>query len=64
MPGHTDKKKMDMKKMNMKKMDMKKMNVPNYAKGGMVEKTGLAKVHKGEMVLTKAQAKQLKKMFD
>lgn len=59
MPSHTDKKKMDMKK-----MDMKKMDIPNYAKGGMVEKTGLAKVHKGEMVLTKAQAKSLKKMLN
>jgi len=35
---------------------------PSYAKGGVVKKTGLAKVHKGEKVLTLAQRKQLKKL--
>lgn len=29
-----------------------------YKKGGVVKKTGPAKVHKGERVLTKAQAKK------
>ena len=34
---------------------------PSYAKGGKVMKTGLARVHKGETVLTVAQTKSLKK---
>jgi len=34
-----------------------------YAKGGMVKRTGLAKVHKGEKVLTAKQHATLKKMF-
>ena len=35
-----------------------KMSEPkSYAKGGMVKKTGMAKVHKGEKVLTKKQVK-------
>jgi hypothetical protein len=29
---------------------------PSYKKGGMVRKTGLAKLHKGEKVLTRKQA--------
>jgi len=32
-----------------------------YKRGGRVKKTGFAKVHKGERVLTKKQAKRLKK---
>ncbi|NBW11833.1 MAG: hypothetical protein EBR82_27755 [Caulobacteraceae bacterium] len=36
---------------------------PSYAKGGVVKRTGMAKVHKGEKVLTAAQRKQLKKML-
>ena len=35
----------------------------SFAKGGKVHKTGLAKVHKGEVVLTAAQAKSLKKVL-
>jgi hypothetical protein len=35
---------------------------PSYAKGGVVKKTGVAKVHKGEKVLTVAQRKALKKL--
>jgi hypothetical protein len=35
---------------------------PSYAKGGVVKKTGVAKVHKGEKVLTMAQRKALKKL--
>jgi hypothetical protein len=34
---------------------------PSYAKGGKVMKTGLARVHKVETVLTVAQTKSLKK---
>ena len=35
--------------------------MPSYAKGGRVTKTGPARVHKGETVLTVAQTKALKK---
>jgi hypothetical protein len=35
--------------------------VPSYKKGGKVRKTGLARLHKGERVLTKKQAKHYKK---
>lgn len=35
----------------------------SYAKGGKVRKTGMAKVHKGELVLTAAKHKALKKML-
>lgn len=35
----------------------------SFAKGGKVTKTGLAKVHKGEVVLTASQAKSLKKVL-
>ena len=33
-------------------------NIRGYKKGGKVKKTGIAKVHKGERVLTKKQAKK------
>lgn len=33
----------------------------SFKKGGKVRKTGLAKVHKGEVVLTVKQAKRAKK---
>lgn len=36
-------------------------HVPQYKKGGMVKATGIAKIHKGERVLTKSQAKGFKK---
>lgn len=36
---------------------------PSYAKGGKVKRTGLAKVHKGEVVLTKKSAGALKKLL-
>lgn len=40
----------------------KKMNkIPSYKRGGKVKKTGLAKLHKGERVLTKKQARLYKK---
>jgi hypothetical protein len=35
---------------------------PSYAKGGVVRRTGMAKVHKGEKVLTLAQRKALAKL--
>ena len=35
----------------------------SYKKGGLVKKTGLAKVHKGETVLTPAQKRAIKKML-
>ena len=41
----------------------KKASPPNYAKGGKVKKTGMAKVHKGEVVLTASQARMMKKIL-
>ena len=38
--------------------------IPGYKKGGKVKKTGIAMVHKNELVLTAAQAKSLKKMLN
>ena len=38
--------------------------IPGYKKGGRVKKTGLAYVHKGELVLTASQAKSLKKLLN
>lgn len=38
-------------------------SVPMYKKGGKVRKTGLAVVHKGELVLTPQQRKTLKKIL-
>jgi len=37
--------------------------IPGYKKGGKVRRTGLAKVHKGELVLTAAMTKKLHKML-
>ncbi len=37
--------------------------VESFKKGGKVHRTGLAHVHKGEVVLTAAQAKSLKKVL-
>ena len=36
-------------------------NPAHYKKGGKVKRTGVAKVHRGEVVLTKKQAKQYAK---
>jgi hypothetical protein len=36
---------------------------PSFAKGGKVKRTGLAKVHKGEVVLTAKAAKTLKALM-
>lgn len=35
----------------------------SYAKGGKVKKTGRAKVHKGEVILTKKSVAHLKKLL-
>lgn len=37
--------------------------IPTFKKGGVVKKTGRALVHKGEVVLTVAQRKNLKKLL-
>jgi hypothetical protein len=37
--------------------------IPGYKKGGKVKRTGLAKVHKGELVLTAAMTKKLQKLL-
>lgn len=38
--------------------------MPSYKKGGMVKKTGLAKLHKGEYVMTKAKVKAKGRALD
>lgn len=43
-------------------VDAVKASPPSYAKGGVVKRTGMAKVHKGEKVLTMAQRKALAKL--
>ena len=37
--------------------------IPGFAKVGKVKRTGLAKVHKGELVLTAAMTKKLHKLL-
>jgi hypothetical protein len=37
--------------------------VPSMKKGGIVKRTGLVKMHKGEVVLTVSQRKALKKLL-
>lgn len=37
--------------------------IPGFKKGGKVKRTGLAKVHKGELVLTAAMTKKLHKLL-
>ena len=37
--------------------------IPGYRKGGKVKRTGLARVHKGEVVLTASAAKTLRKLL-
>ncbi len=37
--------------------------IPGFKKGGTVKKTGLARVHKGELVITAAAHKALKKIM-
>ena len=38
--------------------------IPGYKKGGRVKRTGLARVHKNEVVLTASAAKQLRKLLN
>jgi len=38
--------------------------IPGYRTGGRVRKTGLARVHKGEVVLTASAAKSLRKLLN
>ena len=38
--------------------------IPGFKKGGRVKRTGLAYVHKGEVVLTKSAAKSLRKLLN
>ncbi len=37
--------------------------IPSFKKGGKMQKTGLARLHAGEVVLTASQAKSLKKVL-
>ena len=37
--------------------------IPSFKKGGKVKKTGLARLHKNEVVLTASQAKSLRKIM-
>jgi hypothetical protein len=37
--------------------------IPGYKKGGKVKRTGIARVHKGEVVLTASAAKTLRKLL-
>ncbi len=37
--------------------------IPGYKTGGRVKRTGIARVHKGEVVLTAAKVKMLKKLL-
>src|SRR5262245_14839000 len=46
--------------MERKKATDKLSEPRSYAKGGMVKRTGMAKVHKGEKVMTKSQVKKMK----
>ena len=38
--------------------------IPGYRKGGKVKRTGIARVHRGEVVLTKSAAKTLRKLLN
>ncbi len=38
--------------------------IPSFKKGGKVGRTGLARLHKNEVVLTASQAKSLKKLLE
>lgn len=41
---------------------VKKEKAPSMAKGGMVKKTGLHMLHKGEMVIPAKMTEKIKKM--
>ena len=38
--------------------------IPGFKKGGRVKRTGIARVHKGEVVLTASAAKALRKLLN
>ena len=38
--------------------------IPSFKNGGKVKKTGLARLHKNEVVLTASQAKSLRKIMN
>ena len=38
--------------------------IPGYKKGGRVKRTGLARLHKNEVVLTASAAKSLRKLLN
>lgn len=38
-------------------------SIPTFKKGGVMKRTGLAKLHKGEVVLSAPQRKALKKLL-
>ena len=48
---------------NNRAVDAVQASPASFAKGGKVRKTGLAKVHKGEVVLTAKSASTLKKLL-
>jgi hypothetical protein len=39
------------------------MKLPEYKNGGVVKKTGLAKVHKGELVIPTKQVKKVQSLL-
>jgi len=55
----------DDSKDNSKEMESERFSAsaapPSYKRGGKVKRSGKARVHKGERVLTKAQAKRYEK---
>ena len=48
---------------NNRAVDAVQASPASFAKGGKVKRTGLAKVHKGEVVLNKSAVKSMKKCF-
>lgn len=48
---------------NDKAVGVVKASPASFAKSGKVKKTGMAKVHKGEIVLNKGAVKAMKKCF-
>ena len=38
-------------------------SIPTFKKGGVVKKTGLARVHKGELIIPAHKAKALRKLL-
>ena len=48
---------------NIKKYTSTNPMIPGFKKGGAVKKTGLARLHKGELVITASAHKALKKIM-